>query len=179
MSTVQHDLGLTGSWRDRAAEAGKAATSRQIDSTTGADAPHGLLVELGLPLDEVLVGWAYLKRLQLVDGAPIGITESWVPEDVAPDIAESPLDNGSLSETLYNRYGVRPAITQNIMHVGIANSSKALLLNTYLDAPLYVVKSATEAEDGRLAEVSVTSWLGSRVKFRYDRVQAENRLQVD
>lgn len=179
VSAVQHDLGLTGSWRERAAEFGKQAHSEQIDAASDAEVPVALLAELGLAVPESSEGWAYLKRLQLVDGAPIGITESWVPPGIAPGIADEPLENGSLSETLYNRYDIRPALTQNIMQVGIATSAQAELLRTYLDAPLYVVKSSTETDDGALAEVSSTAWLGNRVKFRYDRVHAENRVQVD
>lgn len=179
LSTVQHDLGLTGSWRNRAAEFGKHAESRQIDSLKGATPPHGLLEELGSDSVEPADGWAYLRRLQIVDDAPIGITESWVPLDAAPGIADVPLENGSLSETLYDRYGIRPSLTQNIMQVGMASSADAELLSTYLEAPLYVVKSATEDEAGRLVDVSITSWLGNRVKFRYDRVHAENRVQID
>jgi GntR family transcriptional regulator len=178
VSTVQHDLGLTGSWRERTADSGLTATSVQIDQSKAATAPADLLAELSIIPDAQEGGWSYLKRLQLVEDAPIGITESWVPHSVAPDIAESPLDNGSLSETLYNRYAIRPALTKNVMQVGIATARQAELLNTYMDAPLYVVRSATETEDGGLAEVSITQWLGNRVKFRYDRVHAENRVQI-
>jgi GntR family transcriptional regulator len=178
VSTVQHDLGLTGSWRDRAAEDGKAASSKQIDSAADVEAPVSLLLELDLPAD-IPGGWAYLKRLQLVDGAPIGVTESWVPLSVAPGIADQPLENGSLSETLYDRYDIRPTLTRNVMQVGNANSIEAALLDSYQDVPLFVVKSATETAGAPVAEVSITSWLGSRVKFRYNRIHAENRLQVD
>jgi GntR family transcriptional regulator len=173
ISTVQHDLGLTGSWRDRAAEDGKRASSQQIESIAGVQAPISLLGELDLPiLDE---SWAYLKRLQLVDGSPIGVTESWVPNSVAPGIADVALDHGSLSETLSDRYDIRPTLTRNVMQVGNANSIEAALLESYLDVPLFVVKSATETNDAPVVEVSITSWLGSRVKFRYNRLHVENR----
>lgn len=179
VSTAQHDLGLTGSWRDRAADLGKRAVSRQIESTPDVDPPSALLAELCLPPAEEVGGWAYLERLQIVDDAPIGITESWVPMGLAPGIATEALDNGSLSETLHRRYGIQASITRNVMQVGMAKASTAELLDTYLDAPLYVVTSATEASGGVLVEVSVTRWLGSRVKFRYDRVHAENRVEID
>ena len=178
-SSVQHDLGLTGSWRDRAAEFGKRAESREVQSLSDVEAPVALLAELGLEALELPTEWAFLRRLQVVDDAPIGLTESWVPLSVAPGIADEPLINGSLSMTLHDRYAVRPSLTQNIMQVGSATSADAELLRTYLDAPLYVVKSATEDGDGRLAEVSVTAWLGNRVKFRYDRVHTESRLKLE
>lgn len=178
-SSVQHDLGLTGSWRDRAADFGKRAESREVESLGDVEAPVALLAELGLEALELPSEWAFLRRLQVVDDSPIGLTDSWVPLSVAPAIADEPLINGSLSTTLYDRYGVRPRLTQNIMQVGSATSADAELLTTYLDAPLYVVKSATEDEGGNLAEVSVTSWLGNRVKFRYNRVHTEAKAEVE
>jgi len=178
VSTVQHDLGLTGSWRDRAAQDGKHASSREIESSPDVEAPVSLLTELGLDTENS-TGWAYLKRLQLVNGAPIGVTESWVPGGVAPGIAEEPLQDGSLSVTLSQRYGIRPEVTRNMMQVGIASAAVAEQLQSYLEVPLFVIKSATIDADSRLLEVSVTSWLGSRVKFRFDRAHAENRLQID
>lgn len=179
LTSVQHDLGLNGSWRDRAGASGKRAQSREVESVFGAHAPASLLAELGLDEELADGDWAYLRRIQLVNDAPIGVTESWVPHAVAPGIADRPLSNGSLSETLHDRYELRPGLTQNIMQVGIANSEEAAMLGTYLDAPLYVVKSATTTDDGRLAEVSITSWLGSRVKFRYDRVYEVERVDAD
>ncbi len=169
---VQHDLRLTTPWRDRLVSAGHTAVSRAIETTTDAVLPDYLRRELYLP--EELGAMTYSKRLQLVDDTPIGITQSWIPTALAPGLADEPLIDGSLSTTLRARYGLEADSVDNYLAVGIATSAEAELLSSYLDVPLFVVTAASHTTDGALLEISRTSWLGSRVRFHYDRESASS-----
>jgi hypothetical protein len=83
----------------------------------------------------------HLKRLHVVNDRAIGLTDSWVPEPVAPGLSDQPLIDGSLSRTLREIFELAPSDTNHYLEVGAANSHEARLLNTTLDAPLFVVWS--------------------------------------
>lgn len=51
----------------------------------------------------------HLKRLHLVNERVIGLTDSWVPEDLVPGLRGRSLDCGSLWRTLRESYGLNPA----------------------------------------------------------------------
>lgn len=165
--TVQHDLRLTTPWRDRLHQLGHSSRSQALETAGNSSVPTGLARDLQLEVGDTEM--LYFKRLQLVDDAPIGITESWVPAALAPDLRDRPLIDGSLSTTLRERLGLSSHSVDNFLEVGIANSAEATLFESYLDVPLFIVKATSRLEDGRLLEVSRTSWLGSRVRFHYSR----------
>ena len=162
---VQHDLSLSSSWRQRFREEGHESTAILLEATADVVLPDEMARRL-LPTDEV-EGIMFLKRVQQVDGQPIGLTESWVPAAVAPGLTDQPLDDGSLSATLRNRYGRSAATVDSTLETVLATVSDAQLLDTVTDVPLFVVTSVSREKNGDLLEVSRTSWVGGRVRFRF------------
>ncbi|MFD4529724.1 GntR family transcriptional regulator [Streptomyces sp. NPDC058470] len=162
---VQHDFALTTPWRDRFHAAGQTAKSVQLRDEPAEPEPHEL-IKLITP-EEASVKRLHLKRLHVVNDRAIGLTDSWVPEPVAPGLSDRLLVDGSLSRTLREVFELVPADANHYLEVGAANSHEARLLNTTLDAPLFVVWSVARLEDGRLLETTRTAWLGSRVRFHY------------
>jgi GntR family transcriptional regulator len=159
---VQHDLSLNVPWRIRLRDEGHKAISEPLVSA----------VERAVPADfgegfAVAGEVVYLKRLQRVDTQPIGITESWLPARLVPGLAEEPLIDGSLSLTLKERYGIVAAEVDNSLETVLATAADAQLLDAYVDVPLFVVTAVSRLADGDLLEVSRTSWVGSRVRFRF------------
>jgi len=162
---VQHDLSLSSSWRQRFLEEGHQSSSELLEASTNHKLPAELAARLSAdePHDDML----FLKRRQIVDATPIGITESWVPTSVAPDLVDRPLDGGSLSVTLQNRYGRSPATVDNTVETVLATPADAQLLDTAPDVPLFMVTAVSRQKDGSLLELSRTSWVGGRVRFRF------------
>jgi GntR family transcriptional regulator len=162
---VQHDFALTTPWRDRFHAAGQSAKSIHLrDEPTEAE-PHEL-IKLISP-EEASAERLHLKRLHVVNDRAIGLTDSWVTRTMAPGLSDRPLVDGSLSRTLREKFELVPSDTNHYLEVGAANSHEARLLNTTLDAPLFVVWSVARQDDGRLLEMTRTVWLGSRVRFHY------------
>jgi GntR family transcriptional regulator len=162
---IQHDLQLSSHWRGRFEEAGHNAMSEEIRSTETREAPHILLREL--PEDARPSKTAYLPRLHSVDGKPIGITESWLNVDVDPKLEHLALLDGSLSRALEETLNLRPAATDNFLEVGLASFGEAQHLNTYADAPLFVVLSVSRTQDNQILELSRTVWISNRVRFHF------------
>jgi GntR family transcriptional regulator len=162
---VQHDLSLSSSWRQRFLEEGHQSSAELLE----ASANHTLPPELAALLspDDPHDDMSFLKRLQIVDATPIGVTQSWVPSSVAPSLVDRPLDEGSLSATLRNRYARSPATVDNTLETVLATPAEAQLLDSVTDAPLFVVTAVSRQKDGNLLELSRTSWVGGRVRFRF------------
>jgi GntR family transcriptional regulator len=162
---VQHDFALTTPWRDRFHAAGQGAQSIHLTDEPLAPEPHELTKLV--TSEEASAKRLHLKRLHVVNDRAIGLTDSWVPESVAPGLADQVLIDGSLSRTLREAFDLVPSDTNHYLEVGAANSHEARLLNTTLDAPLFVVWSVARLDDGRLLDTTRTVWLGSRVRFHY------------
>jgi GntR family transcriptional regulator len=162
---VQHDLSLSSSWRQRFLAEGHRSSSELLETRTHQTLPTELAARLtpGDPRDNL----SFLKRLQIVDSTPIGVTESWVPISVAPDLVGRPLDGGSLSATLQNRYARSAATVESTLETVLATAAEAQLLDTATDVPLFVVTAVSRQKDGDLLEISRTSWVGGRVRFRF------------
>lgn len=162
---VQHDLSLSLPWRIRLRDEGHKAISEPLVTSREPSLPAELTpaLRLGDEAGEVV----YLKRLQRVDDQPIGITESWLPQRLVPGLADEPLIDGSLSTTLREHHGIVAAEVDNVLETVLATAADAQLLDAYVDVPLFVVVAVSRLDDGRLLEVSRTSWVGSRVRFHF------------
>jgi GntR family transcriptional regulator len=162
---VQHDLGLSSSWRQRFADEGHQSSSRLLEAALHDTLPAELSHRIGAR--EAVGRFSFLKRVHNVDEQPIGATESWVPVGLAPALTEGPLDDGSLSTTLSNRYGLSAAAVDSSMETVLATAADARLLDTVTDVPLFVITAVSRQKDGDLLEVSRTTWVGGRVRFRF------------
>jgi len=164
-SVVQHDLTLSARWSDRLRAEGHDALSRQLGAAVHESLPADLARRFP---DAAGTGeLVYLRRLQIVDAVPIGLTESWVPAGLAPGLSKEPLMDGSLSLTLGERYGIHPAQVDNSVESTHASPAEAQLLGVPADTPLFVVVALSRRENGDVIDVSRTSWVGGRVRFRF------------
>jgi GntR family transcriptional regulator len=162
---VQHDLSLSSSWRQRFLEEGHKSSSELLEASLAAGLPTDLAARVAP--DEVPVQIFFLKRLHRVDSEPIGVTESWVPVNVAPGLIDQPLEDGSLSATLRSRYARTAANVDSTLETILASAADAQLLGTVTDVPLFAVTAVSRQKDGDLLELSRTLWVGGRVRFRF------------
>jgi len=160
---IQHDFGLMTPWRDRFRAAGEDAVSRHLLDGPLENEPYELSREL--EPEERELERLHLKRLHLVNGKPIGVTDSWLVGRAAEAMGGRPLVEGSLSKTLA-LLGITVANAHHFLEVRPVNSAEAVLLQTGPESTLFVDWSVGRSE-GELLETSRTVWLGSRVRFHY------------
>jgi GntR family transcriptional regulator len=160
---IQHDFGLMTPWRDRFRAAGEDAVSVHLQDREPESEPQELAREL--PAEERELPRLHLKRLHLVNGRPIGVTDSWLVGPLAAQLAGRALIEGSVSKTLES-IGVRVADAQHFLEVRSVNPAEAQLLQAGGEGTLFV-DWAIGRTDGELIETSRTIWLGSRVRFHY------------
>jgi GntR family transcriptional regulator len=165
---IQHDLSLDNSWRERLTRQGYKPVSQVIEAGLRDTVPSDVAARLpDFSPSAVLPPLAYFKRLQVVDDEPIGMSESWVPLSIAPDLHKEPLIDGSLSLTLHERYGLQPSVVDNVVEAVLATATEAQVLQTFVDVPLFAVTSLTRDRTGAVVHVSRTTWVAGRVRFHY------------
>jgi len=164
---VHHDLSLGSSWRARLAANGHAVESVLTESSVVNGIPAEVATVLGKDLspDELQGPMIFVERVQRVDGHPIGISQSWLPQALVPGLESKPLVDGSLTLALRQR-GIVAHRVDNRLSVALATSIEAERLEGYVDVPLFVVVAFTRLHDGQLMEIARTAWLGSQVRFR-------------
>ncbi|WP_353081206.1 GntR family transcriptional regulator [Tessaracoccus lapidicaptus] len=162
---VQHDFGLTSPWRERFAASGHEATSVVEKGLEGEPQPFEL-VRL-LREGEATLPFHHLKRAHQVDGRAIGVTDSWVNLEVAPDLPTVELVDTSLSRTLAEKFGISDVTWHHHLEAGIAGADDAKLLHTNVGGQVIVIWSLARTPEGRLIETTRTQWLASRVRFHY------------
>lgn len=162
---VQHDFFLSTPWRERLVEAGHTVESI-LTSTNEESFPRAIVRIFNLVPEAIGASAVMFARVHVVDGVAIGMTRSWVPLDLGRTIMLEPLVNGSLTQTLRERYQLTATSVVNYLSVGTADSTAARSLSVATDTPLMIVDASNATSDGRITEISRTSWVGSRVGFR-------------
>lgn len=109
----------------------------------------------------------HLDRLFLHDGKILALNRVWLPEELVPGIMEEGLVNGSLSDTMSQRYGQPFARIENYISASRLNAADAALMQTAYDTPVLEILSTHYLADGRPAEFSRTLWVGSLVRFHF------------
>jgi DNA-binding GntR family transcriptional regulator len=109
----------------------------------------------------------YMERLFLLDGEPIAIGKSWLPDSLVPGFVEQGLIENSLSNTLAQRYHISAGKVEDYLDVIRSTQPEYELLESGPDTPLILVKGISYLADGSPLEYSRTVWLGNKVRFRF------------
>jgi GntR family transcriptional regulator len=160
---VQHDVGLMTPWRDRFRAAGEKAVSVHLADAPIEEEPYELVREL-TPAERSGTR-LHLKRLHLVNGRPIGLTDSWLAGLAAKRLRGRKLVEASVSKTL-ETVPIAADQVDHFLEVRSVNAAETVLLETGIDSQVFVDWSIGRA-NGELIETSRTVWLGSRVRFHY------------
>ncbi|MFF0265408.1 GntR family transcriptional regulator [Kribbella sp. NPDC004536] len=160
---VQHDIGLMTPWRDRFRAAGEDAASVHLVDAAPEEEPYDLVREL-TPAERSGTR-LHLKRLHLVNGRPIGITDSWLAGRAAETMRGRELVEASVSKTLQQE-AIAADQVEHLLEVRSVNAAETVLLDTGIDSQVFVDWSIGRS-GGELVETSRTVWLGSRVRFHY------------
>jgi GntR family transcriptional regulator len=96
-----------------------------------------------------------------VEGRPTGYRISYVPMDVAPQIVPDELKTQQML-TVLEKHGVEVAGANQLIGATLADTQKAMLLDTTVGAPLVRIRLITIDADGRPVERSTAFYLADR-----------------
>jgi len=82
-------------------------------------------IKLRVPRDKHII---YIKRLRLIDTAPVLLQESYIPYHICPLLLEEDVETQSLFELLEKKYGIKITRVQNHIEVAYLNADEARLI---------------------------------------------------
>lgn len=111
-----------------------------------------------------------IRRVRRVEGKPISIHESFVPEQLAPDLLHADLAQQQLCTVLERDHGLRMAKVEETLESALATKSEAAALEARAGTPVLLLRQHIRHDDGRLFEFTKIIFRGDKVKleFHYD-----------
>jgi GntR family transcriptional regulator len=97
-----------------------------------------------------------VRRVRLVDGCPIIVQNSWLPNARFAGLAADPLLDGSLYAMLEASYGVSIVRATQVFTVGVADKRDAVELDLHAGAPMLVITRTAYDASSRAVEFSVS-----------------------
>jgi len=102
-----------------------------------------------------------VRRVRLVDGSPVIVENSWLPNARFAGLAANPLLNGSLYAMLEKNYGVTVARVAQVLAGGAAGQQDAADLDLQPGAPVLLNTRTAYDSSSRPVEFAVTVWRSS------------------
>ncbi len=110
----------------------------------------------------------FLERLRSVNGIPIALIRTWLPEALVPGIDARELTDASLHELLLTRYGVPVSAGHRQIRAVAAAASLATSLSCEPGSPLLVLEGTSLDDRGRTVEFFRTWHRSDQVVFDVD-----------
>ena len=137
--------------------------SGQIRINVVTDASQHVTNQLEVPQGTPLV---YLQRYFYKGKKVIGFNQAWFPLELVPDMADQPLINNSISDTLQQRYGIEFGSVENYIEALIMDAELSHILDTAPSSPALKINSIYKDKAGQTVEYALTMWNGKDTRFR-------------
>ena len=127
------------------------------------DASDEVAQFLNIPKDERVI---FLKRLRHIDGEPVMLGTTHIPERCCPELLDEDLTHQSLYRVLANKYGLQ--IAEGVRTIEGVNASEAIaeLLQVEVGAALSMITGIMSLKDGTPLEYGISWHRGDRSRFR-------------
>ena len=96
--------------------------------------------------------YVYLRRVRLIDAAPMAVEDAYLPARLYPGITRASLENASLYEEMKAVWGIVPAWTDALFEPKAATAEEAALLGLGAGAPVLVAWRVTATENDQVVE---------------------------
>ena len=116
-----------------------------------------------------------IERLRFVEGEPVVLTTTFLPQALAPGLATADLTRRSLYEYLETECGLTLARGQRTIEAVAADARQARLLHVRKGAPLVFLQSVSYLADGRPIEYYLALHRGDRSRFEVELVRGRGR----
>jgi len=110
----------------------------------------------------------HIQILREVNGRPMALQTSFLPEDLCPGLIDAPFENGSLFKTLQHRYNLEVTNVQETFQAVKADSYEAKLLEIRVGEPLVLLERYSTERGGRIVELVRTLLRGDRCKLNIE-----------
>lgn len=120
---------------------------------------------LGVPIDEPLF---FAKRLRSVEGTPISLHLSHIPQALAPTLLPDRLVDEQLCIILAQDYNLVAKHVVETLESTQASSAEARLLGVERRFPLLLLEDAYSNKSGRVFEYTKVLFRGDRVKLHFE-----------
>ncbi len=132
-------------------------------------APSDLVSEkLRLGLDEDVI---VLRRLRIVDDAPLSLDLTYLPYRLVPQLLEEDLTNESLYSLIEDKYGLRITSGHRTIEAMRADPEAAQLLQLEEGDPVLLLTSVSYLDNGQAIEYFESVHPGNRSRFEVDVVR--------
>jgi GntR family transcriptional regulator len=109
-----------------------------------------------------------MKRLWVIDGEPLVITDSYLPAKLTPGFDEYDLNDKSLYEILKRHYNILVNRVERVVTSRLADEGECALLEVTPPAPLLYIKDVSYEDQGRPVVYTDTLVLGNRIFFEME-----------
>lgn len=111
-----------------------------------------------------------IRRVRRVEGLPISIHESFVPEKLAPALLQADLAKQQLCTVLERDHGLRMATVHESLESALATKTEAEALGARPGTPVLLLQQHIRHDDGVMFEFTKIVFRGDKVKleFHYD-----------
>lgn len=109
-----------------------------------------------------------IERLRKVNGEPIQLVVTFIPEALCPGLLTEDLEGQSLYALLERKYNLKLARGRRFIEAVAATETEAMLLGVRPGSPLLYLRSVTYMEDGRPLEYYEAKHRGDRSRFEVE-----------
>jgi GntR family transcriptional regulator len=160
---------LLTSFSELVASQGFVPSHRVLESSV-AGAPPDVAAELGLADGAAC---RFLRRILFADGKPVGLAETWLPQDALGGhhelFEQGGLDGGSLYEVLQSEpLGLVLDHAVETISPTVADAATARLLSCRARTPVLEIRRVTFTPDGRPVESTHLRFVGDRYEYRVE-----------
>jgi GntR family transcriptional regulator len=120
---------------------------------------------LGIPEEAPIY---HIQILREVDGIPMALQTSFLPEDLCPGLIDAPFEDGSLAKTLQHRFNIDIVSVRETFQAVKSDSYEARLLEINVGDPLILLERFSTESGGRTIELVRTLLRGDRCKFNIE-----------
>jgi GntR family transcriptional regulator len=106
-----------------------------------------------------------LRRIRFANSSPMGIEWSRIPQRICSDLFKTFDPQGSLYETLTQRYGIKMAIADEIVEAGLAGPEESRLLDIARKSPVFLFTRISYLQSGEPVEFVKSVYRGDRYKL--------------
>lgn len=105
----------------------------------------------------------HLRRVRYLDGEPLAVLESFLPESLVPGLDGLDLTDESLYEVIEQRFGSKVHKLRRSIGVGALTEELAERLEQPVGTPYLRVSSLAQLVDGTILENSIASYRGDKI----------------
>ncbi|GBF34280.1 transcriptional regulator [Desulfocucumis palustris] len=154
---IQKLMSFTEEMRQKGLKDSTRVLNLKVASASKAVAAH-----LSLGMDESVF---CLERLRFINGEPIVVVTTYLPQKNCPALDKHDLTNKSLYETLEKHYGIKVCRARRILEVEAANEEDAGLLGVEEGEPIQLSKTVAWNQFDKPIEFSIARYRGDRSQF--------------